>query len=83
MNPDNNNENHRFEDFFIPADEEHVRREKARARELRPSSAVAVPPAATWYPAAKTATTRKNTSSPSNGRNIWILWPGAAANAET
>ena len=26
-----------FDDFFLPADEEHVRREKAKARELRAS----------------------------------------------
>ena len=26
-----------FDDFFVPADEEHVRREKAKARELRRS----------------------------------------------
>ena len=28
---------HSMDEFFIPADEEHVRREKARARELRGS----------------------------------------------
>jgi 5-methylcytosine-specific restriction endonuclease McrA len=36
-NTDTENDGMGPEDFFLPADEEHVRREKAKARELRKS----------------------------------------------